>query len=334
LLGVMINSGVPTIQALRSLVHQIENPKMQLICEDMVTRIEEGASFSEAMLDFPDVFEDKDVGMARAGEASGQLSNSLGNLADETQKAYAIKNKVKSAMIYPALVMGLLVVVVIAMMVFVVPRLKDLFNSVGENLPLITRIVVGISDFLVNQKLIVIGVMAILVLGVSAFRKTDAGIAFIDRLLLKLPVIGKLFKESYLARFASTLSNLLNSKLSIVDTLQITANSIGNEMYRRRLLLAKEDIKQGIPLAETLTESYLFPAMLINMIEVGEKTAQLDEMMEKVAAFYEDELDTSVKGLSKILEPLILIFIGITVGGVVAAIMLPVLQLSSLADQL
>ncbi|MFA5948270.1 MAG: type II secretion system F family protein [Candidatus Gracilibacteria bacterium] len=143
-----------------------------------------------------------------------------------------------------------------------------------------------------------------------------------------------MFQKAYLARFSRTLSNLLNSGLSIVTTLQINANSMGNEVYRRRILLAMEDIKQGLALAESLTESYLFPSMLIHMIDVGEKTAQLDDMMLKVAHFYENELDTTIAGLSKILEPLILVFIGITVGGVVAAIMMPILQLSTLSDKL
>jgi type IV pilus assembly protein PilC len=272
--------------------------------------------------------------MVQAGEASGQIANVLENLSIDTQKAYEIRGKIKSAMIYPVVIFTLLIVVVIGMMVFVVPRLTSLFASVQTELPLITRIVIGLSNFIINGKFIIIAVVIAAIAGFKVFHKTDIGRYYWDLFKLKVPMFGKMFQKAYLARFSRTLSNLLNSGLSIVTTLQINANSMGNEVYRRRILLAMEDIKQGLALAESLTESYLFPSMLIHMIDVGEKTAQLDDMMLKVAHFYENELDTTIAGLSKILEPLILVFIGITVGGVVAAIMMPILQLSTLSDKL
>jgi type IV pilus assembly protein PilC len=335
LLSVMINSGIPTVQALRALIKQLsKSQRMQLIIEEMIEDIESGSSFSGAMINYPDVFSEKDVGMVQSGEAVGQLAKVLDNLATDTQKAYEIKAKVKSAMTYPTVVFLLLIAVIVGMMIFVVPKLSDLFASVGENLPLITRIVIGMSDFMVNYNLLFLGIVGALFLGIMAFKRTEYGKFHLDNFKIKVPILGRLFKLAYLARFSRALSSLLDSKLSIVNSIEITANSIGNEPYRRRLMMAREDIKQGIPLNEAMTESYLFPAMLISMIEVGEKTAALDEMMLKVARFYEQELDTAVEGLSKIIEPIILIVIGATVGGVVSAIMLPIMSLSNLADKM
>ena len=237
-------------------------------------------------------------------------------------------------MTYPIVIFFLLVAVVSAMMVYVIPKLKELFASTKGELPLVTKIVVGLSDFMVNNGLLLIAGALGFGLFFTFFKKTDQGRYILDDIKLKIPIFGNLFKEAYLSRFARSLSNLLDSNVSIVRTLEITANSIGNEVYKRRLLMAVEDIKQGIPLAENITASPLFPPMLVNMIDVGEKTAQLDEITAKVATFYENEVDTAVAGISKIIEPVILIIIGITVGTVVAAVMLPIMKLSDLSGAL
>jgi type IV pilus assembly protein PilC len=333
LLSVMINAGIPMVNALRALgQQQVETPRMMIIIAALMDEVEKGKSLSEAMMAYPDVFAEKDVGMIRAGEASGQLANALENLADDTLKAYEIKAKVKSAMMYPMVVMLLLVGVFVAMMVFVIPKLKDLFNGFGEELPLVTRIVMGISDFLINQKMMLIGLIMIVAFAFIMFKRTEAGKYALDLFKLKVPLLGKLFQKAYLSRFSRSLSNLLGSGLSIVSTLEIVANSVGNEVYRKKLLIATEDLKQGIPMAEALAESEFFPPMLLSMIDIGEKTAQLDTILAKVATFYEDEVSTSVNGLSKILEPIILVVIGLSVGVVVAAVMIPIMQMSNLAS--
>lgn len=335
LLGVMVNAGIPMVTALKSLTNQSEkSPKLKIVLEDIAGEIEAGTSLSEAMLSYPDVFLEQEVGMIQSGEASGQLNKVLENLARDAEKAHAIKSKVKSAMMYPAVVFFILIAVVVAMMVFVVPKLTELFESSGGELPLITKIVVGISDFMVNQKFVLLlstlGVIAFVML----FKRTAPGRVLFDRLKISIPIFGPLFKKAYLARFSRSLSNLIDSNISIIKALEITANSMGNEIYRERLLMAVEDIKQGIPLAENLMESPIFPTMLVNMVDVGEKTAQLDTITAKVAKFYEDEVDTAVAGISKIIEPVILIVIGLTVGSVVAAIMLPIMKLSNIAGSI
>lgn len=332
LLGVMVNAGIPMVTALNSLVSQSDkSPRLKMVVEALAAKIEGGTSLSAAMSSDPDVFIEQEVGMVQSGEASGQLNKVLENLAKDTEKSYTIKSKVKSAMMYPVIVFMLLIAVIFAMMVFVVPKLTQLFENSGAELPLITKIVVGLSDFMVNQKfVIVVGALAIAG-GVYAFNKTDVGRYFFDNVKIRLPIFGTLFKKSLLSRFARSISNLMDSSITIINSLEITANSIGNEVYKKRILLAVEDIKQGIPLAENLMESDLFPPMLVNMIDVGEKTAQLDTITAKVADFYEDEVDTAVAGISKIIEPVILIVIGLSVGAVVAAIMLPIMQLSNVA---
>jgi type IV pilus assembly protein PilC len=335
LLSVMINAGIPMVKALRSLVNQMEKtPRLQMIIDTIANNIESGSTLSGSLQNFPDVFYEQEIGMIESGEASGQLSKILENIAEDTEKAYMIKSKIKSAMMYPIVIFVLLIGVIVAMMVFVIPSLKSLFENQGAQLPLITRIVVGMSDFMVQKKLILaLGALGV-ILAFYAFKKTSIGKYAFDKFKISVPIFGTLFKKSYLARFARSLSNLLDSNISIVRAIEITANSIGNDVYKKSLMLAMEDIKQGIPLGESLLENPLFPPMLVNMIEVGEKTAQLDEISAKVAKFYEEEVDTAVSGISKIIEPVILVVIGVTVGGVVAAIMLPIMQLSDIAGSL
>jgi len=333
LLSVMVNSGIPLIKSLNSLASQMEKvPRLQMIIEDISTNVSSGASLSEAFSMSADVFSEAEIGMTQAGEASGQLSSVLENLSVDLEKEHYIRSKVKSAMIYPTVVFLLLIAVVSAMMIFVIPQLKGLFESnANAELPLITKIVVAISDFLINQKLLLgLSILGI-ILFFTIFKRTDIGKYLIDKIKISIPIFGELFIKSYLSHFTRSLSNLLSSGLSVVKTLEVTANSIGNEVYRKRLLISVEDVKQGIPIAESLSESPLFPPMLINMLEVGEATAQVDEIAAKIAKFYEEEVDTAVAGISKIIEPVILIVIGLSVGAVVAAIMLPIMRLTDLA---
>jgi type IV pilus assembly protein PilC len=305
-----------------------------MVIEDLVKRVEEGQSLSEAMSYHGEEFSEMEIGMVESGEAAGQLNKTLDNLATDIARREDIKHNIKSAMMYPVAIIGLLVVVMIVMMVFVIPKLTELFDRTASNLPLVTRIVVGTSNVMREYGLLMLVGLLLLVLIVKFAKKTEGGRYVWDNLKLGLPIFGKLFKMTYLGRFARSLANLMGSGVPIVKTLEITATSIGNEVYRKRVMLSIEDIKQGIPLAENLTDPKLFPAMLVNMVEVGEKTAQLDEIMLKLADYYENEVSVSVKGLSKIIEPLLLIIIGLSVGLVVAAIMMPIMQLSNLAGSL
>lgn len=335
LLGVMVNAGVPVIKSLKSLLGQID-PQTHLyaVVEDMYHKIEEGQSLSDAMSFYANDFSEMEIGMIESGEASGQLNATLEGLASDIERRNEIRHKIKSALMYPAAIIVLLVVVLIVMMVFVIPKLEDLFTRSSEQLPLITRIVVGTSHFLIDYKwLLILGIIGLIVFIVLG-KKTGEGKYVWDKLKISIPIFGKLFKMTYLARFARSIANLISSGVPIVKTIDITSTAVGNEVYKRKLYLTSEDIKQGIPLAENLSDSKLFPPMIVNMVEVGEKTAQLDSIMKKVADYYEEEVATSVEGLSKIIEPLVLVLIGLSVGAIVAAVMLPIMQLSNMAGNM
>jgi len=331
LLAVMINAGVSVLKSLKSLQGQV-SPKSRLflVIQELHESVEAGKSLSEAMSYHEREFSDMEIGMVESGEATGQLNKTLDNLATDIARRQDIKHKIKSALMYPIAIICLLIAVLVVMMVFIIPQLTQLFESQSAQLPLVTRIVVGISDFLIAYGVyLFIGIVGIVISLVIASKKPK-GKYILDKVKLGVPVFGKLFMMTYLSRFARSLSNLMSSGVPVVKTLEITANSIGSEVYKRRIMLASEDIKQGIPLAENLADSKLFPPMIVNMVEVGEKTAQLDEIMIKVAKYYEDNVSDTVAGLSKILEPMILVVIGVSVGVIVAAVMLPIMNLSNI----
>lgn len=332
LFAVLINSGVPMIKSLKSLIQQVKKEShIYYVIKDILSRVEAGGSLSEALSYHPEEFDEMEIGMIESGEASGHLNQTLHNLAEDLSRRIEIKHKIKSAMIYPVVIICLLVAVLIGMMVFIIPKLKDLFTGVGKELPLITRIVVGISDSLVDNWVVyVVGLLGF-ILFIMMGKKTYVGRFAWDKMKLSLPAFGKLFKKTYLARFARALASLLGSGVPIIRSLEITSSAIGNEVYKRRIYLSSEDMKQGIPLAENLSDTNLFPPMIVNMIEIGEKTAQLDEILVKVAYYYEEEVSTSVEGLAKILEPLVLIVIGVSVGAIMAAVMLPIMNLTDMA---
>jgi len=335
LLGVMVNAGVPVMKALKSLMAQVEEGShIYLLIQNLYQKIEEGQSLSEAMSYHSKDFSEMEIGMIEAGEAAGQLNATLDNLAKDIEKRNDIKHKIKSALMYPIAIMLLLVVVLIVMMVVVIPKLEGLFTSQGAELPLVTRIVVGISNFIIDYKWLLLGGIIALILGVWLGKKTSEGKYLWDKLKISFPIFGKLFKMSYIARFARSIANLASSGVPIVKTVDITSNAIGNEVYKRKLYLTSEDIKQGIPLAENLSDSNLFPPMVVNMVEVGEKTAQLDVIMNKLADYYDESVSTTVQGIAKIIEPVVLVMIGVSVGVIVAAIMLPIMQLSDMAGMM
>lgn len=332
LLAVMINSGLPLIRSLRTLGGQSANsPKLQKTLFQLAQGIEAGKSLSVAMGEFPSVFNEAQIGMIRAGEASGQLNKTLRDLAEEVEKSASLARKVKGALVYPVVILTLLVAVIFVMMIAVVPQLTKLFTQTGQELPLPTKILIGVSNFAVAYwPVVIIGFLG-LVFGILFWKKTRSGRYIWDSMLLHLPIFGQVIQKAALSKFARSFSNLMSSGVPIIKSIEIVANAIGNEVYKKRLYLTAEDMRRGIPMAENLSESKLFPNMVVNMIEVGEQTAQLENVTLKVAEFYDEEVDEVVKSLTKIMEPLIIVIIGVTVGGVVAAIMLPIIQLTNVA---
>lgn len=337
LLAVMINAGLSIVKAIKILAKQSENPKLKLVLTDIAARVEAGIRFSDALSEHGDIFVESEIGMIAAGEASGQLNKTLLNLATETEKSSSLRKKIKSAMIYPVSVLTVLVGAVILVMTMVIPKLAELFASAKTELPLSTRVLVAISNWFVGKTLILPNWLLVIILIVggiiflNAWKKTPLGKLHWDRFLLHLPLFGGMIQKAALASFARQLALLSDSGVPIVRALEITANAVGNEVYRIRLLDTKEDVERGITIHKNIENDPLFPELVVSMITVGEQTAQLGVIAHKIAEFYDEEVDTFAKNLSTIMEPLIIVVIGTLVAGLVAAIMQPIMDMTDIA---
>lgn len=334
LMSIMINAGIPLIKSLDTVSEQTTNVKMRNAIFEIARSVEKGGSFSDALENYTNIFSDSHVGMIRSGEASGQLNQTLKQLAIEVEKNASIVRKVKGAMMYPMFIMIVMLAVISGMMIFVVPKIAEIFLQSGKELPMLTRVVIGMSDFMQARWPLVFGGIVGVVLAVIGARRTEQGKYATDWILIKIPIFGELLKKSILARFSRSLSNLLSSGIPIIQGLKINAKGLGNAVYQKRVEMACEDISRGIPLGESLRDSPEFPNMMVQMISVGEQTAQLDNIATKVAEYYEDEVDTVVNSLSKVLEPLILVVIGVTVGGIIGAIMMPIIQMTQISGSM
>lgn len=331
LMSIMISAGVSLVKALDTIAEQTLNQKLKTAVTEIARLLEKGGTLSESMSRYPQVFSDAHIGMIRSGEASGQLNQILKQLAIEVEKSAAIISKVKGAMMYPAFIITVMILVVAAMMVFVVPKISAIFAEGGQELPTLTKIVIAISDFMRTRWPFIFGGIIGVVFAVIGARRTAQGKVATDWALLHIPLFGDLLKKSLLARFSRSLGNLLSSGIPIIQSLHINAKALGNEIYKKRVELASEDIARGIPLGESLRDSPEFPTMMVQMISIGEQTAQLDTITGKIAEYYEDEIDTTVASISKVLEPVILVVVGVVVGAIVGAVMMPIIQLAQVS---
>lgn len=335
LLAVMVDAGIPIIQSLHTLAEQNKkNPKFAGIITNMAINVEQGESFSGAMEQHNKVFDESEIGIIRSGEVSGHLNDILRDLAQQTEKNAQTLSKVKGALTYPAVVLGILFIVLFLMMTMVIPNITSLFSQTGSELPMITRVVMGMSDFMIKRSYVIIGGIAVFAAIFTFWKRTKNGRYYWHIFLLHLPIFGSLLQKSTLSQFARTLGNLLGAGVTINQSLNIISNAMNNEVYKRKIKLAGDDIRGGIPLAETLRNSSYFPIMLVNMIEVGEQTAQLESVTKRIADFYDEQVDEAVKGLTKIIEPIIMVFVGVAVGGLIAAIMLPIMSLADVAGSI
>ncbi len=337
LMATMINAGISITKALRILVEQIENAHFKQIIEDITTRIESGASFSEALSAHGKYFNESQIGMVESGEATGRLNQALLQIATETEKSTQLAKKIKGAMIYPITIIIILFGAMYAIMTFVMPKIKDVFDSLGSELPAMTQFLINASDFMVgktagipNGLIVLIGIAAFIVIFMW-WKKTKVGRLLWTKATMRFPVFGNLIKKAAIARFCRSISTLTNSGISIVKALYITAGSVDNPIYEKRIKLIAEDVKRGITMGENMKDDPLFPTMVVGMINVAEQTAQMDQITGKLADFYEEELDDMVKNLSRLMEPIIIVVLGGTVGFLVIAVMLPILQSSDLA---
>jgi len=329
----MINAGLPILQGLSIVAEQAENKNFRVVMTKVRDDISNGVPLSEAMSKHPKAFTTLYVNMVKAGEQGGILDVIFERLSEYLEKAEGVGRKVKSAMMYPVVVMSIACLVVIFLMVKVIPTFKDVFASFGAKLPWATQIVVDTSDFLASKKsfLLLAGVIAVGV-AISMYRKTRTGAYNWDLMLLKLPVFGVLVRKSAVAKFARTLGTLIKSGVPILDALETVAKTAGNLVVEKAVNQARDSVREGKTLTQPLRESGVFPPMVTQMINVGEETGALDAMLGKVADFYEAEVDAAVEGLTTIIEPILILFLGITIGFIVVAMFMPMFQLGSLVS--
>jgi len=325
----MIDAGLPLLQCLDILQSQQENPTFKKQLKKIKESVESGETFADALKKFPKVFNELFVNMIAAGEAGGILDVILQRLSAYMEKMAKLKKQVKGAMTYPAITLSVAVIVVAIILVFVIPVFEEMFASMGSSLPVPTMMVVAMSDFAINNFLYLAGGIIGGVILIGRLYKTKKGRIFMDDLFLRLPVVGLLIRKVAVAKFTRTTSTMISSGVSILEALDIVGKTSGNKVVEFAISDVKVGIAEGRSMADPLLESGVFPSMVCSMIAVGESTGALDTMMEKIADFYDDEVDQAVKNLTDMIEPFMLVFLGVVVGGLVIAMYLPIFSMAS-----
>lgn len=327
----MIDAGLPLVQALEILSTQVENKSFSKVLAQVKIDVESGSTYADALKKHPRVFSELYANMVAAGEAGGILDTILNRLAAYIEKAMKLKKKVKGAMVYPAVVSSIAVLVIAVIMIFVVPTFSKMFTSLGGTLPLPTRIVINLSNFIAGiGGLLVAGAIVAIVVFIVQFRRTEKGQHITDKILLRLPIFGMLINKVAVAKFTRTLGTLVSSGVPILDGLEITAKTSGNKVIEYAIMEVRKGVMGGKTLAEPITKAKVFPPMVTHMIAVGESTGALDAMLGKIADFYDDEVDASVSNLTAMMEPMLMVFLGTSVGFIVVSMYLPIFKLITL----
>jgi type IV pilus assembly protein PilC len=328
----MIDAGLPIVQCLDIQTEQSESKVLRNTLRAIKHDVEGGSTLAEALRKHPKIFDDLYVNMVQAGEAGGVLNAILNRIALFIEKANKLKKKVKGAMIYPCTIVVVAVVVVAILLIFVIPVFAELYGSMGKALPAPTQITINISNWFRTNFLYMIFVLVGIIVGIRSYYQTDNGQMNIDRLLLRLPVVGDLLRKVAVARFSQNMAILLSSGVPILDGLAITARTAGNRVIEKAIMDSRVSISQGRTVAEPLRESKIFPPMVCQMVAVGENTGGLDTMLRKVAELYEDEVDDAVANLTALMEPMIMVVLGVILGGLVISMYLPIFQLGSVVS--
>ncbi|MCM8758138.1 MAG: type II secretion system F family protein [Candidatus Omnitrophica bacterium] len=329
-LATLIGAGIPLVQALNILEEQIENKYLAKVISILRQDIETGISLPDALSRHPDVFNELFINMAKAGEASGMLDEILERLATYLEKTASLIRKIRAGLIYPIAVVIMAILITTVLLVKVVPTFKGIFEMLGGKLPLPTLILITISDYL---RRFFFYFIFILIVGVAIFRRyinTPQGRYKFDKKKLDLPILGILFRKVAIAKFSRTLSTLVKSGVNILNALEIVGKTSGNKVIEEAVDKARQAIREGETISKPLSESGVFPPMVTRMISVGEKTGQLEEMLIKIADFYEEQVDSAVSGLVSMIEPLIIVFLGIVIGGIVISLFMPIFKITEL----
>lgn len=332
LLATMVNAGLSIVKAMSILEKQEKNVVLKKAYGNIILGVKSGKNLSQTLRDYGENFSDSECSIIESGEKTGKLNTSLIQLAEQVEKVSSITKKLKGALTYPAAIVVVMIASVMVLMTMVVPKIVEIFGDV-DKLPPLTKILIATSDFFVGYWWIIILFFIASVITVSFWRQTESGHYRFDRIMLHLPIVGKVMQKVILSKFSRVLSNLLSSGISIVESLRIVSEVVGNEVYRQRILLLREDIKRGIKIGESLEDDPLFPEMLVQMIKVGEETAKLDTIILKIADFYDEEVDTTINSINKLLEPIIIVSMAVVVGFIAVGIMQPIMNLADVVSE-
>ncbi|RFF30121.1 type II secretion system F family protein [Wenzhouxiangella sediminis] len=329
-LATMINSGIPLVQAFTIISQAVENPRLKKLIDDIRNDVESGSTLSESLAKHPSYFDDLYINLVNAGESAGVLDEVLDSIASYKERIESIKGKIKKALFYPATVVAVAIAVTALLLIVVIPQFEAIFQSFGADLPAFTRMVVDASEFMQSKGWLVLIAAIAAIAGIVQLKKRNQKFAhLLDRLSLRIPIVGPVLEKSALSRFASTLATTFAAGVPLVDALKTVAGATGNVVYENATLQIRDDVATGHSLQLAMQQTRLFPPMMVQMTAIGEEAGSLDAMLDKVANFYEEEVNNTVDALSSLLEPIIIVFIGVVVGGMVVAMYLPIFQMAA-----
>jgi type IV pilus assembly protein PilC len=326
----MLSAGMPLVQTLSAMEEQTDDKNFKLVINGIRTRVEGGAMYSEALTHFPTIFDELYVSMMRAGEVGGILPDTCARVASFLESSNRLRAKVKSAMMYPSVVITVAMALATALIMFIVPVFVDMFADFGADLPGLTQALLDFSHLLTSYWYLAVILVSGSIYGFKRYYKTDKGQYKIDELRLRVPGVGELATKIAVSRFASTFAQLMHSGVQIIESLEIVGLATGNRVIGDSLLNARKTIEEGEPLSRALESNKYYPRMLVHMLSAGEKTGQVEEMMDKVAEFYDNEVETMLAGLTSLIEPLLMVFVGIIIGTIVVAMFLPIFKMSEI----
>jgi len=328
-MATMVGAGLPLTRSLEIMVQQASNPLFKRVLKDVLKSIESGKTLADSFREQEEVLDEITLNLIEAGEQSGNLEDILEKLAVELEEKNQLSSKIKSAMIYPAIILVIIIGVVILMMFVLVPSMAEIYQDFDAELPFATRLLMSMSDFFLNYWWAIITVLAVLVIGIKYYLDTPKGKRNFDKLILKVPSVGTIIAKMQLSQFTRILALLLGSGLSIIKAIELTALSLSNEMFRDTLMEAKDEVEKGGPLAIPIARSEYYPLLVSSMIAVGEETGEIDTVLAKVSEYYKEEVNTATSNLSSILEPVFLVIMGLAIGFIAMAVYMPMFQLSS-----
>jgi len=326
-MGAMLSAGLPVVQTLNALEEQTSSKAFKMVIAGVRAQIEGGASFSEALSQYPDIFDELYISMLKAGESGGLLAETTTRIASFLEASGRLRRRVKSAMMYPSVVMTVALVLSASMIIWIVPVFAGIYGGFGAKLPGPTQFLVNVSDAIRHNALVAVGIIAAIVIAFNKFKKTEKGAYMLDGVRLKFPLLGELARKVALSRFASTFASLTRSGVPILQTMEIVSFATGNKVLGKIILDARANVERGEPLSTALDKSKAYPRLMIHMLAAGEKTGKVDEMLQKISEFYSDEAEAMLAGLTSLIEPLLITFLGVVIGGIVVCMFLPIFKM-------